>query len=125
MTPAERALLLAVAKYMVGYVGNHVSAYGTRALDELIAAVEVEDVSRDVGLPGNDARSCETCGRDTAHEDPCLWASQAICVQPDKRKWQPKPSEASECQTCSGKGMTIWNNTADECPDCGGTGRKR
>jgi hypothetical protein len=35
-----------------------------------------------------------------------------------------KPSPVKSCETCHGKGMTVYNAGADECFTCGGTGKK-
>ncbi len=114
MTPAERALLLAVAKY-TSYIGHRGSApLAAEALDNLIEAVEAEAAPE---APAED-KSCDTCAIEDAL---CIWEIEGICDQPDKRKWTPKPNEADVCPTCEG-GRIYLKRT--QCPDCGGTGKK-
>ncbi len=68
-------------------------------------------------------KSCESCGRDAASDPQCLWADEGICIEPDRRKWQPK---SDECPTCDGFGSLDSEHRVAmyKCPDCEGTGKK-
>jgi hypothetical protein len=129
MTPAERALLLAVAKHLYEPLceKGEAEGYNLYCLTSAVAAARGEKPSGD---------KCAVCGADpcecerTAHDKSCETCAKqkpfhltpwqcTVCIgrggYPD---WQPK---SDVCPTCEG-GMIYLKRTT--CPDCGGTGKK-
>ena len=127
MTPNERALLLAVAKFCRSDMPETYDAVLVA-----IAAVEAEaafaaDDEAELAEVAEKARACEeavgkecgTCRYDT--RDACI-AGDGECLPPTLGLWQPKPSV---CPTCNGLGFTsLGNGMYPDCPDCNGTGKK-
>lgn len=115
MTTAERALLLAVAKYMMEG-SSHPYSNRCRDLNKAIAAVEAE------AAPEQPGQSCGDCGNSKCqlvggYEYPAC--TDAFIPR------QPKPTEADVCPVCKGTGMTVFNACQDMCWTCDGTGRKK
>ena len=127
MTPAERALLLAVARRVPG------SSY----LDRLIAAVEAEaDARLPLGEP------CRSCTGHIRENNPlrCAECSPTAHQNYERSIWQDTtcptcnglgfglpsgPKQDTTCPTCGGCGfISMGNGMYPDCADCNGTGKK-
>lgn len=109
MTPAERALLLAVAK---GFAAHNYKS----ALFPLIAAVEAEAAdSRHLGEP------CRSCTGHIRENNPMRCAE---CSPTTHQNYERSLRQDTTCPTCNGLGFGLPSEPKQDttCPTCGGCG---
>ena len=109
MTPAERSLLLAVAKSaaVLNYSGH---------LRDLIEAVEAEAAdSRPLGEP------CQSCTGHIRENNPIRCAE---CSPTAHQNYERSLRQDTTCPTCNGRGFGLPSGPKQDttCPDCKGLG---